>query len=65
MNGDDRKFAMITARETLRYFRFLFGDGSIYTPPDGDDSTFYPILVSIPVRLSFEYDHQPFNDLYV
>ncbi|KAH7639541.1 glutamate receptor delta-1 subunit precursor -like protein [Dermatophagoides farinae] len=65
MNGDDRKFAMITARETLRYFRFLFGDGSIYTPPDGDDSTFYPILVSIPVRLSFEYDHQPFNDLII
>ena len=62
---NNNRFAMITARETLRYFRFLLGDGSIYMPPDDETSSFYPLLVSIPVRLSFEYDRKPFNELYV
>ena len=59
-----KKFSLITTRYSLQYYQCHYGKNLLYLPPLQFESSFYPFLVSIPLRKSFEH-FQSFDILYV
>ncbi|KAH9521775.1 Glutamate receptor ionotropic, kainate 4, variant 2 [Dermatophagoides farinae] len=54
-NLNGKKFSLITTRYSLQYYQCHYGKNLLYLPPLQFESSFYPFLVSIPVRKSFEH----------
>lgn len=57
-----QQYAILGSRSSLEYFRLNLGRNSFYTPPDNDDSSFYPALITLPLQNQFKYKKE-FNHL--